>query len=81
VTVPRVIDTPVELVRGSIGVVGGERPAGGVGLRHLDEVAVSVHRGSFPLAGRVGIRRAIEHARQHELPLLKNKQVLEAIQP
>ena len=30
---------------------------------------------------RRSIRRAIEHARQHELPLLKNKQVLEAIRP
>ncbi len=31
---------------------------------------------------RRSIRRGIEHARQHELPLLlKNKQVLEAIRP
>jgi predicted DNA-binding protein len=30
---------------------------------------------------RRSIRRAIEHAHQHELPLLKNKQVLEAIRP
>jgi predicted transcriptional regulator len=30
---------------------------------------------------RRSIRRAIEHARQHELPLLKNKKVLEAIRP
>ena len=30
---------------------------------------------------RRSIRRAIEHARQHELPLLKNKNVLEAIRP
>jgi hypothetical protein len=30
---------------------------------------------------RRSIRRAIEQARQHELPLLKNKQVLEAIRP
>jgi hypothetical protein len=30
---------------------------------------------------RRSIRRAIEHARQHELPLLRNKQVLEAIRP
>jgi predicted DNA-binding protein len=30
---------------------------------------------------RRSIRRAIEHARQHELPLLRNTQVLEAIRP
>jgi predicted transcriptional regulator len=30
---------------------------------------------------RRSIRRAIDHAYQHELPLLKNKQVLEAIRP
>jgi hypothetical protein len=30
---------------------------------------------------RRSIRRALEHARQHELPLLKNKKVLEAIRP
>ena len=30
---------------------------------------------------RRSIRRGIDHARQHELPLLKNKKVLEAIRP
>jgi predicted DNA-binding protein len=30
---------------------------------------------------RRSIRRAIEHAHQHELPLLRNKRVLEAIRP
>ena len=30
---------------------------------------------------RRSIRRGIEQARLHELPLLKNKQVLEAIRP
>ena len=30
---------------------------------------------------RRSIRRAIQHAHQHELPLLRNKKVLEAIRP
>lgn len=56
-------------------------------LRLQNEMAEEVEDIAFTLNlsraafVRRSIRRAIEHARQHELPLLKNRRVLEAIRP
>jgi predicted transcriptional regulator len=56
-------------------------------LRLQNEMAEEVEDIAFTLNlsraafVRRSIRRAIEHARQYELPLLKNRQVLEAIRP
>ena len=56
-------------------------------LRLQTEMAEEVENVAFTLNlsraafVRRSIRRAIEHAHRHELPLLKNKKVLEAIRP